>query len=365
VTCLATLSAGQASGRDRRRSGCEEREPARSPPAGVCQREVRLLTGPSAMLPFHVSAAPHTLTARRLLDLPGRGRIAVRDIPGPAGAPTLLLLHGLGATARLNWGQAFRPLSRHFRVLSFDHRGHGQGLRTRQFRLEDCADDAVAVASALGVGRFVSVGYSMGGPIASLAWQRHPERVSGLVLCATARHFVPRRMAPLAQATLPMAAAALRLVPDTARRHMVRRMLGRVDGPELRARVREDLRGHEPATVIQAAAALTRFSSHAWIGKVDVPAAVVVTTRDELVPTLRQYQLARSIPGAEVFEVDGDHDACVLCDAFVPALLRACLSVARRTGALADGAGAACRPWEPEIPRGAVLRGGARTSKPA
>jgi hypothetical protein len=92
--------------------------------------------------------------------------------------------------------------------------------------------------------------------------------------------------------------------------------------------------GHEPRTVIQAADALTRFASHDWIGTVDVPAAVVVTTLDELVPAVRQRKLARSIPGAEVFEVEGDHDACLSVPSFPPTLVRACLSVARRAAVL-------------------------------
>jgi hypothetical protein len=68
---------------------------------------------------------------------------------------------------------------------------------------------------------------------------------------------------------------------------------------------------------------------------VDVPTAVVVTTLHELVPEARQRKLARSIPGAEVFEVEGDHDACMREAAFPPTLVRACLSVARRAGLLA------------------------------
>ncbi len=268
----------------------------------------------------------------RMVTLPGGESIVVHDRGGPPGAPGLMLLHGLGATAHLNWGPSFRPLSRHFRVLSLDHRGHGRGLRTRRFRLEDCADDAAAAAEALGVGRFIAVGYSMGGPIASLTWRRHPDQVCGLVLCATARHFVPRRMARLARATLPVAAAAARAVPGLAQRRMIQRMLARVEHPELRDRIREEFLGHEPAAVIQAAEALTRFSSHDWIGDVDVPTAVLVTTLDELVPPSRQYKLAASIPGADLFEVEGDHDACVVPGAFVPTLVRACRAVARRSG---------------------------------
>ncbi len=256
----------------------------------------------------------------------------VRDIPGPSGALPLMLLHGLGATARLNWGPSFRPLSGEFRVLALDHRGHGRGLRTRRFRLEQCADDAVEAARARGVDRFIAVGYSMGGPIASLVWHRHPDRVAGLVLCATARHFMRRRVARMARLGLPAAALAARLLPSVARQRMLHRMLARVEHPELRERIHHEFEGHDPAAVLQATHALSHFSSHDWIGRVDVPTAVIVTTRDELVPPDRQRKLAASIPGAEVFEVEGDHSACVSrSDLFVPALLAACRSVRERS----------------------------------
>jgi 3-oxoadipate enol-lactonase len=266
--------------------------------------------------------------------LSGHGRTTVRDIPGPPGAAAVLLLHGLGATARLNWGPSFRPLSAHFRVLAVDHRGHGRGLRTRRFRLEQCADDAAEVAHARGVARFIAVGYSMGGPIASLLWRRHPQRVSGLVLCATARHFVSRRVARAARIGLPAAAQLARLAPSAARRRLLQRMLARIEHPELRERVLAELAGHDPSSLIQASHALSGFASHDWIGDVDVPSAVIVTTRDELVPPARQRKLAASIPGAEVFEVEADHAACVAAAArFVPVLVAACRSVERRAGA--------------------------------
>jgi 3-oxoadipate enol-lactonase len=216
-------------------------------------------------------------------------------------------------------------------VLALDHRGHGRGLRTRRFRLEQCADDAAAVARARGLERFVAVGYSMGGPIASLTWRRHPDQVGGLVLCATARHFMPRNVARAARVALPAAARVARWMPSLAHERLLQRMLSRVEHPELRERVYREFAGHDPASVIQATHALSGFSSHDWIGSVDVPTAVIVTTRDELVPPERQYKLAASIPGAEVFEVDGDHGACLArADLFVPALLAACASVQRR-----------------------------------
>jgi 3-oxoadipate enol-lactonase len=81
----------------------------------------------------------------------------------------------------------------------------------------------------------------------------------------------------------------------------------------------------DAATIMQAARAVIRFSSHDWASNIRVPTAVVVTTRDQLVPPARQYRLAQLIPGARVFEVDGDHLACVeAADRFVPTLVEAC-----------------------------------------
>jgi 3-oxoadipate enol-lactonase len=76
---------------------------------------------------------------------------------------------------------------------------------------------------------------------------------------------------------------------------------------------------------MQATRALIRFSSHDWAAGIDVPTAVVITTEDQLVPPSRQYRLAASIPSAKIFEVAGDHLACVrAASRFVPALLAAC-----------------------------------------
>ncbi len=275
-------------------------------------------------------SAPRVAPEEHRIEIPGHGETVLLEHPGPEGAPVIMLLHGLGATARLNWGRSYSALSQHFRVLSIDHRGHGRGLRTRRFRLEQCADDAVAAAESIGVKRFIAVGYSMGGPIAALTWRRHPDTVSGLVFCATARHFARRPVARFARATFPIAAAAVRLVPGLVHRRATQRMLQSIEHPELRDSVSEELLGHDPASVIQAAQAVTSFASQDWIGEVGVPTSVVVTTSDELVPVARQLKLAASIPGAEVFEVDGDHDACVAPGDFAPTLVRACRSVAQR-----------------------------------
>ena len=66
------------------------------------------------------------------------------------------------------------PFGIHFVDPALDHRGHGRGLRPADgiVRLSDCADDAAALLRELRIDRAVVAGYSMGGPVAQLLWQR-------------------------------------------------------------------------------------------------------------------------------------------------------------------------------------------------
>ena len=263
------------------------------------------------------------------LRIPGRGTSWVRDVAGPPGAPTVVLLHGLGATAAINWPGAPEFLSRNFRVITLDQRGHGRGIRSPwPFRLEDCADDVVALADVFGVERFVAVGYSMGGPIAMLTRRRHPERVSGLVLSATSARFSDDTSAS------PMVAAmavSLRMVPSPLRRQLAASM---TDYAARRWKVPpamvEEVRRHDPAAIVEAARAVRRFDATAWVGDLNCPAVSIVTTNDGLVPAGTQLQLAHAI-GATVYRIPGDH-AVPGRDpqTFLPALDHACRTVTAR-----------------------------------
>ena len=118
------------------------------------------------------------------------GDVQLRDFAGPAGAPTIVLLHGWSATADINFYRCYQPLAGRFRVLAFDQRGHGDGIRTtRPFRLTDCAADVVELADRIGVDTFIPVGYSLGGTIAQVLAKAHAARVPGVVFCCTAARF--------------------------------------------------------------------------------------------------------------------------------------------------------------------------------
>lgn len=270
----------------------------------------------------------------RPIDLPGRGTTFVRELPGPPGAPTLLLLHGWTASADLNWFTSYAPLARRFRVVAMDHRGHGRGINNRdRFRLSDCADDAAAVIGHLDLGPVIAVGYSMGGPVAQLLWRRHREFVRGLVLCATGSSFGSKAGERIAFVGVDGLARIARVTPTALIGRVSERIVtGRIERGPYGKWACSEIALANPRSLLEAGAAIGRFRADDWITGVDVPTAVVITTADRVVPSHRQEHLAGLIPGATVHRVTGDHAVCATgAGRFVPILTEACASVAARS----------------------------------
>ncbi len=271
----------------------------------------------------------------RRVSLPGRGTTFVREVAGPPGAPTLLLLHGWLASGGLNWFRAFETLGTDFHILAPDLRGHGRGVRSSSaFQLGDCADDVAALLDTLAVGPVLVVGYSMGGPVAQLLARRRPELVAGLVLCATAPHFtLGLALARPIDGVLGVAATGARLggrvahVPSAPLRALRSRRPSRPR--DFVQWTVDEFRRHDVRHLFEAARAASAFDSRSWLREVDTPSAVVVTTRDRLVPPHQQLQSAALIERASVYEVDGGHAACARLH-FVEPLHRACRDVAAR-----------------------------------
>lgn len=280
-----------------------------------------------------------SLPAGRHVELAGRGTTFVREVPGPPGAPTLLLLHGWTAGCDLTWFACFEELGHHFRVVAVDHRGHGAGMRSPvRFTLEDCADDVAALVGVLGLhspgnGPLLAVGYSLGGCVAQLLWRRHPGTVDGLVLCSTSAVFAESPMERRYFAALGSLALASRATPAPLRRRLAHWIVGRrVADCALQEWIIAELRRNDLTSVLEAGWALGRFDSRPWVGEIDLPTSVVVTTSDHQVAPVRQLALAAAISGSTVHEVAAGHDACVSTPRrFVPALVEACQSVSGRS----------------------------------
>ena len=168
------------------------------------------------------------------------------------------------------------------------------------------------VADALGIDTFIPVGYSMGGPVAQLIWQRHRGRVDALVLCATAPYFAGRRPERLSFLGSPAW-----LHSRASRRSQARGWITDQVYLQRKSQTWSDW------AIEQVIASTTggwcsrrggqSGSSRRPTGShdIDVPTSVVITMRDQVVPLRRQVKLFEWIPGAEAFRVDGEHDSVV------------------------------------------------------
>ena len=269
----------------------------------------------------------------RLIDIPSRGQTFIREIEGPDNAPTLILLHGWTATADLNWFTCFEELGKHFNVVALDHRGHGQGIRSRSsFRLDDCADDVVALADVLGINTFIPVGYSMGGIIAQLIWKQHEHRVNGLVLCSTAPIFAKSREERLGFLGLTGLATIARFTPTQTVDWITEQVYLQRKAEGMDQWALEEMSGHDWRQILEAGKEIGSFNSLKWLSSVDVPTSVVITTQDQVIPPERQQRLLDLLKDVDVHLVDGGHNAIYTEQrTYVPKLVAACASVYQRS----------------------------------
>jgi pimeloyl-ACP methyl ester carboxylesterase len=268
---------------------------------------------------------PPPLPPGRLVDVPKRGEMLVRELPCTleTGGPTILLLHGWTLSSDLNWFALYAALARHGTVLAMDVRGHGRGIRSEQrFTLEAAADDAAALLDHLDAKPAIVVGYSMGGSIGMLMWRRHPEVVSGLVLQSTALQW---RSAPHERLIWNSMAAVEYVLRFGVPHGLTERYLRSAaeQNPDLRPVLpwlkAEALRGN-PSDLAAAGRGLSAFDARPYASRIDVPTAVVVSKRDRLIWATRQRELADAIPGAKTIEIDVAHNGWLVepdlvCDA--------------------------------------------------
>ena len=271
-----------------------------------------LISGPPLRPGAVAAPVPPALPPGMVRSLPGRGEVFVRDSggAGTSESPAVLLLHGWTASADINFFAVYASLAESYRVIGLDQRGHGRGLRSPEpFSLQDCADDAAALLEQLGVGRAIVVGYSMGGPVGMLLARRHPGRVAALVMQATALEWHDTARERGVWRLLPVFDLGLRLGFGAG---FFEGVIDRAvdEDPELdryRSWLAAEFQRATARDLVATGRALSRYDARPWAGQLGIPAAVLVTTRDRLVPSAKQHELAKVLR-ASVLEVDADHD---------------------------------------------------------
>lgn len=248
----------------------------------------------------------------RTIKVGDRGEMFFREVPGEEGGPTIVLLHGWTMSADLNWfSGGYEVASQHGRVIAPDIRGHGRGLRSEvPFSLEAAADDVAALIEALDAAPAVLVGYSLGGAVALLCAERHPDLVAGLVLASVGLQFRSDLWERIVWMAMGFTEYVLRFgAPDGIVERYLRHAVEQ--SPDLepyQGWVKAESRRGDPPDIGHAATALANFDARQLIKEIKVPIAAVVTARDLLVRPRRQRELVKAT-GAYCVEVDGRHNA--------------------------------------------------------
>jgi 3-oxoadipate enol-lactonase len=219
-------------------------------------------------------------------------------IEGPERAPVLLLASSLGTTHAM-WAPQAAALKSEFRVLRYDHRGHGGSpVPPGPYSIDDLAGDALALLDELGIERATFVGLSIGGAVAITAALRAPERFERLVLCSTAAQFPPPEQWSERAATVR--SQGVEAVADGA--------LERWLTPEAPAELREHLRAMLVSTPREGYAAcceaLGGYDARGRLGELTIPVLAIAGADDPTTPPPALQAIVDEVPDGRLHVIE-------------------------------------------------------------
>ena len=136
-------------------------------------------------------------------------RLSAIDISPDHPQRTLVFIHGFGGQAE-QWHYQLQAFSLENRVIALDLRGHGLSDKPASgYDMPQLVNDLETTLTLLKVkGKFVLLGHSFGGAIATEYALKHPDRVERLVLMATAAEF---KLQPMLRLALSLPLSVLRI----------------------------------------------------------------------------------------------------------------------------------------------------------
>jgi 3-oxoadipate enol-lactonase / 4-carboxymuconolactone decarboxylase len=219
-------------------------------------------------------------------------------LDGPAGAPVVAFGTSLGVALAM-WDAQAAALARRFRVLRFDHRGHGGSpVPPGPYTVEEMAGDVVALLDRLGIERAHYCGLSLGGMVGMRLALDHPERIDRLVVCCTSAHLGPPEMWKERAATAreqgvgPLVAAALErwFTPDAPRA-----MIDRLEAM---------LRAMDPEGYAGGCEALAANDLRGRLGAIRAPTLAIAGAEDPAAPPFHLEAIRDEIPGARLHVIE-------------------------------------------------------------
>jgi len=223
---------------------------------------------------------------------------------GPEHAPVLILSNSLGTTHRM-WDPQVAAFTRHFRLLRYDTRGHGQSSATPgPYTIEKLGWDVVHLLDYLQLERVHFCGLSMGGMIGMFLGANAAHRFHKIVLCNTAAKI----------GTLGTWNARIDAVQKGGMQAVAAGIVERWLTPAYRAShvaetaaVLRMLEQANPDGYVSCCAAVRDMDQRETLHNVHVPALVLAGTQDPATLPADGQFLAKHIPGAGYVEVNAAH----------------------------------------------------------
>ena len=223
---------------------------------------------------------------------------------GPEHAPVLVFSNSLGSTHRM-WDPQLDAFARHFRILRYDGRGHGQSTATPgPYTIEQLAGDVVQLLDALKLDRVFYCGLSMGGMIGMHLGAAHPARLHKMVLCNTAAKIGTPDVWN-ARITAVQAGGMKAVAGAVIDRWLTAAY--RTAHPGDTAQVLSMLEGCDPAGYAATCAAVRDADFRQKLGGVRVATLVIAGTHDPATPPADGRALSELIRGAKYSELSAAH----------------------------------------------------------
>jgi len=225
------------------------------------------------------------------------------SLDGAAGAPVLVLGNSLGTTSEL-WQPQLAALGARFRLLRYEHRGHGgspappgpysiAGLGTDVLRLLDRYE--IETASYCGV--------SLGGMVGMWLAANAPSRIGALALCCTSAHLPPAQMW-IGRAALVRSEGMGPVAQQAAGRWFTPAFAGR--RPDTVAGFVTTLQERvEPEGYAGCCEAIAAMDLRPMLGSVTARTLVIAGDDDPATPPWHGALIAAAIPGARLRVIRG------------------------------------------------------------
>jgi 3-oxoadipate enol-lactonase len=230
------------------------------------------------------------------------------DLHGADDAPVLVLGSSVGST-RAMWDAQLPALAQHFRVLRYDHRGHGGSqVPAGPYTIADLGCDLLGLLDSLGVQRFSYAGLSLGGMVGIWLGRHAPDRVDRLALCCTSAYLPPAQL--WLDRVAAVRAGGMESIADA--------VVGRwftpgftAAQPDQVARLRSVLAAVPVQGYAGCCLAIAGMDQRADLHRITAPTLVLAGAHDPATPPSHSEQIADAVPGARMVVVDAAHLATV------------------------------------------------------